>query len=284
MPLRRQIARGTGQLPLLQKRWGALLLSGALILSLAETTNHPTACSSKGSAQTFAMEASCMRKRNQRPELTGTRSGVWDQFLPLSQWTDERLVEAAQAGNQDAFAELVRRYQAKIYNLALRYINDSETAMDIAQDAFVRAWQKLPKFRGEASFYTWLYRITMNLCIDRHRRALVRGEPQKVSLEDLMVERFRFEETEEEEGLWWEESEASEPEAEVLRQEMRQKVWEAVQQLPPLLRQVILLREYEGLSLQEIAKIVGANVGTIKSRLYQARQHLKRLLAPYFNG
>lgn len=225
-----------------------------------------------------------MRRRNSQPEVTKQQVEVWHRFLPLNQWTDERLVEAAQAGNEDAFAELVRRYQSKIYNLALRYTNDSETAMDITQDAFVRAWQMLPKFRGEANFYTWLYRIAMNLCIDRHRRALVRGEPQKVSLEDLLVERQRFEEAEEEADLWWEETETAEPEAEVLRQEMRQKVWEAVQQLPPLLKQVILLREYEGLSLQEIAKITGTNVGTVKSRLYQARQHLKKLLAPYFNG
>ncbi len=225
-----------------------------------------------------------MRRRAPRTEGSETRTGTWHPFLPLSQWTDERLVEAAQAGNQEAFAELVRRYQTKIYNLALRYTNDTETAMDIAQDAFVRAWQMLPKFRGEANFYTWLYRIAMNLCIDRHRRALVRGEPQKMSLEDLVIERQRFEEAEEDADLWWEESDASEPEAEILRQEMRQKVWEAIQQLPPLLRQVVLLREYEGLSLQEIAKITKTNVGTIKSRLYQARQHLKRLLAPYFNG
>jgi RNA polymerase sigma-70 factor (ECF subfamily) len=209
---------------------------------------------------------------------------TWHRFLPLSQWTDERLVEAAQTGNQDAFAELVRRYQAKIYNLTLRYTNDSETAIDVTQDVFVRAWQMLPKFRGEANFYTWLYRIAMNLCIDRHRRTLVRGESQKVSLEDLVIERQRFEEAEEDEDIWREESEAGEPETEVLRQEMRQKVWEAVQKLPPLLKQVILLREYEGLSLQEIAKITGTNVGTVKSRLYQARQHLKRFLAPYFNG
>jgi RNA polymerase sigma-70 factor (ECF subfamily) len=224
-----------------------------------------------------------MRRRNNRTEETKQRLETWHPFMPMSQWTDERLVEAAQAGNQDAFAELVRRYQAKIYNLALRYTNDSETAVDITQDAFVRAWQMLPKFRGEANFYTWLYRIAMNLCIDRHRRALVRGEPQKVSLEDLMIERQRFEEAEEDADLWWEEAETAEPEAEVLSQEMRQKVWEAVQQLPPLLRQVVLLREYEGLSLQEIAKITGTNVGTVKSRLYQARQHLKKLLAPYFN-
>ncbi len=225
-----------------------------------------------------------MRRRVSRQETTGQQMGTWHRFLPLSQWTDERLVEAAQAGNQDAFAELVRRYQAKIYNLALRYTNDSETAIDITQDAFVRAWQMLPKFRGEANFYTWLYRIAMNLCIDRHRRALVRGEPQKVSLEDLVIERQRFEEAEEDDGVWWEETETGEPETEVLRQEMRQKVWEAVQKLPPLLKQVILLREYEGLSLQEIAKITGTNVGTVKSRLYQARQHLKKLLAPYFNS
>ncbi|MCS7192050.1 MAG: sigma-70 family RNA polymerase sigma factor [Armatimonadetes bacterium] len=225
-----------------------------------------------------------MRKRNIQAKSAVQRVEVWHTLLPINQWTDERLVEAAQAGNQEAFAELVRRYQSKIYNLALRYTNDSETAMDITQDAFVKAWQTLPKFRGEANFYTWIYRIAMNLCIDRHRRALVRGEPQKVSLEELIVERQRFEETEDESELWWEEAETAEPEAEVLRQEMRQKVWEAVQQLPAILKQVILLREYEGLSLQEIAKITGTNVGTVKSRLYQARQHLKKLLAPYFNS
>lgn len=223
-----------------------------------------------------------MRRRTQRPAMP--QESLWQRFLPLSQWTDERLVEAAQSGNQDAFAELVQRYQGRLYNLALRYTNDPETAMDITQDGFVRAYQMLPRFRGEANFYTWLYRIVMNLCIDRHRRSLARGEPQKVSLEDLVMERKRLDETDEEEETFWEVTEAGEPEAEVLRQEMRQKVWEAVQQLPPLLKQVILLREYEGLSLQEVAKITQTNVGTVKSRLYQARQHLKRLLAPYFDG
>lgn len=219
------------------------------------------------------------RPKNQ-PTESQIRASEW--FLPMTQWSDVRLVEAAQKGNEDAFAELVRRYQSKIFNLALRYTNDAEAAMDVTQDAFVRAWQMLPKFRGDANFYTWLYRIAMNLCIDRHRRALARGEPQKVSLEDLVVERQRFEDGEGDEELWWEDPDAGEPEAEVLRREMRQKVWEAVQQLPLPLKQVILLREYEGLSLQEIAQIVKTNVGTVKSRLYQARQHLKRLLSSYF--
>ncbi len=224
-----------------------------------------------------------MRRRTKRPTTATPQESLWHRFLPLPQWTDERLVEAAQSGNHDAFAELVRRYQGRLYNLALRYTNDPETAMDITQDGFVRAYQMLPRFRGEANFYTWLYRIVMNLCIDRHRRSLARGEPQKVSLEDLTVERKRWDEAGEEDESWWEATETGEPEAEVLRQEMRQKVWEAVQQLPPLLKQVVLLREYEGLSLQEVAKITQTNVGTVKSRLYQARQHLKRMLAPYFD-
>lgn len=224
-----------------------------------------------------------MRRRMKRPIDEAQQESQWQVFLPLKQWTDERLVEASQKGNHDAFTELMRRYQTKIYNLALRYTNDSEAAMDLAQDAFVRAWQMLPKFRGEANFYTWLYRIVMNLCIDRHRRSLARGEPQKVSLEEFEIERWRFDESGEDEDWWLEDTESSGPEVEVLQKEMRQKVWEAIQQLPPLLRQVILLREYEGLSLQEIAKITGAQVGTVKSRLHQARQHLKRLLSPYFN-
>ncbi|GBC97853.1 ECF RNA polymerase sigma-E factor [bacterium HR17] len=223
-----------------------------------------------------------MRRRISKRQVDPQSARASEWFLPLSQWSDERLVEAAQKGNEEAFGVLVQRYQSKIFNLALRYTNDAEAAMDVAQDAFVRAWQMLPKFRGDANFYTWLYRIAMNLCIDRHRRALARGEPQKVSLDDLVVERRQLDEGDEDEA-WWDEPDASEPEAEVLRREMRQKVWEAVQQLPPPLKQVILLREYEGLSLQEIAKIVRTNVGTVKSRLYQARQHLKRLLAAYFD-
>lgn len=249
---------------------------------MSGSTNRFGRSSSNGVGREHELGERKMKRRNAKLEPTKQHTEIWRPFQPMNQWTDERLVEAAQMGNQDAFAELVRRYQTKIYNLALRYTNDSETAMDITQDVFVRAWQMLPKFRGEANFYTWLYRIAMNLCIDHYRRSLVRGEPQKVSLEDLVVERQRFEETEDEADIWWEESETGEPEAEILRQEMRQKVWEAVQQLPPLLKQVILLREYEGLSLQEIAKIMGTNVGTIKSRLYQARQHLRKLLAPYF--
>ncbi len=221
-------------------------------------------------------------KKRQAARETGhqrTDPDVWV-TRDLSRWTDERLVEAAQSGLAQAFEELVRRHQHRVYNLAVRYTNDVEAALDLTQDAFLKAYEMLPSFRREANFYTWFYRIVMNLCIDRHRRRTARGEHYRVSLETLAEEMGQPESARDEEGLV-EGLISPDAEEETVRKETRQLVWKAVEQLPEPLKQVILLREYEGLSLKEISDILRTRVGTVKSRLYQARQALRKLLAPY---
>ncbi|MCS7223373.1 MAG: sigma-70 family RNA polymerase sigma factor [Armatimonadetes bacterium] len=222
------------------------------------------------------------RKRRANKVLSPPRQE--DQLLSVlsyDKWSDERLVEAAQQGQTKAYEELIRRHQHRVYNLALRYTNDVEAALDLTQDAFLKAYEMLRTFRKEANFYTWFYRIVMNLCIDRHRRRTVRGEHQKVSLEALAQELGQAEAAGDDEGPLTELI-SEDAEEEAIQRETRLLVWQAVEALPDHLKQVVILREYEGLSLQQISEILKARVGTIKSRLYQARQALKRTLSHHF--
>jgi RNA polymerase sigma-70 factor (ECF subfamily) len=183
--------------------------------------------------------------------------------------TIESLVERARAGDLEAFERLVAHYQDRVYNYVLRMIYDPMEAQDVAQETFVRAWQGLPRFRGASSFQTWLYRIASNLAIDaarsRKRRGLV-----TVSLDEPVagVDSSELEHDLPDEGRY--------APAEFLEQEeLRQQVWQAVGELSDKLRPVIVLADLQGLSYGEIAKILGCPVGTVKSRLFNARSQLR---------
>jgi RNA polymerase sigma-70 factor (ECF subfamily) len=183
--------------------------------------------------------------------------------------TVEVLVERAQAGDLEAFETLVARYQDRVYNYVLRMIYDPMEAQDVAQDTFVRAWQGLPRFRGASSFQTWLYRIASNLAIDaarsRKRRSLV-----TVSL-DEPVEGMEASEL----GHDLPDDERNGPADLLEQQELRRYVWEGIGELSDKLRPVIVLADLQGLSYGEIAEILGCPVGTVKSRLFNARSQLR---------
>ncbi len=186
----------------------------------------------------------------------------------------DKLVVAAQQGNQEAFGALVDEYQDNIYNYVARMIRDRTEAEDIAQETFVKAYQALGEFRGASSFQTWLYRIASNLAIDTIRRRKRQGS---VSLEQPVL-------TDEDQVPRQWPDEGPGPFEQVGTAETQQAVREAITTLSPKLRTVIVLYDLEGLSYQQIADILGCPLGTVKSRLFNARNQLHDILAERLTG
>jgi len=181
---------------------------------------------------------------------------------------DRGLVELARRGDRDAFGILVRRHQNRAFNLAYQMVRNREDALDIAQEAFARAFASLPAFKGEASFTTWLHRIVVNLAIDSLRRKHRAGE---TVYNDTQA-------APEEQGA--EPSAPDDPAAVLESKQVRALLAQGIAQLPPAQRAVLILREIEGLSYEEISRAVGCNIGTVMSRLFYARRKLQQALKP----
>lgn len=180
---------------------------------------------------------------------------------------EQELVDRARTGDQSAFEQLVLEHQNKVYSLAFRMVNDREEAADLAQEAFLKAWQGLPAFQGESSFATWIYRLTTNLCIDYIRRQKRRQEVQPVaSLDDP------------DNGLGEPADWKQDPQRHVERQELRRALALALQALPDHQRQILVMRELSGLSYQEIGQALDLDLGTVKSRIARARKTLQKIL------
>ena len=181
--------------------------------------------------------------------------------------TDRELVERAKRGDQSAFERLVLDNQNRVYSLALRLVNDREEAADLAQEAFVKAWQGLPSFQGESSFATWIYRLTTNVCIDWLRRQKRReGVEPSVSLDD-------------EESGWAEPADRdSDPPLLLERSERGKALARGLDRLPDWQRRALVLRELSGLSYQEIGQALDIDLGTVKSRIARARLNLRKIL------
>jgi RNA polymerase sigma-70 factor (ECF subfamily) len=180
--------------------------------------------------------------------------------------TDEELVARAKAGDLDCFNQLVSRWERPIYALAYRTLGREEEARDVVQEAFLRAYRGLKGFKGEAKFSSWLYRITLNLCRDwsrRERRAPIVQVPEGTDPMDLADEHVQP--TESVEDL-------------VARREMSAAVAKAMAELPEEQRTAILLKEYHGLTFQEIAGMLDCPLSTVKTRLYQGLSVLRRRL------
>jgi RNA polymerase sigma-70 factor (ECF subfamily) len=183
--------------------------------------------------------------------------------------TDEQLVERAIAGDADAFGEVVRRWERKIYALAYGFTGSVEEARDAAQETFVAAYRNLRSFRGEAKVSSWLHRIAVNHCITRQRRARVRAE---TAIEEAVESAG--------EGLLSSGEHASPARAAEAR-ERAEAVRRAVAALTPELREVVLLKEFEGLTFQEIADALQVPMSTVKSRLYTALRQLRMRLEKF---
>ncbi|SEP99856.1 RNA polymerase sigma-70 factor, ECF subfamily [Ectothiorhodospira magna] len=183
--------------------------------------------------------------------------------------TDEELVKRVQAGDKKAFDVLVQKYQHKIVNLVSRYVHDSATALDVAQEAFIKAYRGLANFRGDSAFYTWLYRIAINTA-KNHLVSQSRRTP------DVEVDAQDAEQMGGESAL----KEYATPEGELLSEEIRLAVQGAIGALPDDLKMAITLRELEGMSYEEIAQTMGCPIGTVRSRIFRAREAIDRVLRP----
>ena len=177
-----------------------------------------------------------------------------------NQASDKKLVERVQKGEKGAFDLLVLKYQHKIVNLIMRYVRDPELALDIAQEAFIKAYRALPRFRGDSAFYTWMYRIAVNTA--KNHLAAQRRRPMDVELDLQDPEQY---------DLHAKLKETDTPEGVALSNELKETVERAIAALPEDLRTAIILRELEGMSYEEIAETMECPVGTVRSRIFRAR-------------
>ena len=181
--------------------------------------------------------------------------------------TDDRtLVERCQAGDLASFEPLVERYRERVWRLAFQILRNREDAWECAQEAFVRAYQSLSAFRGQSAFYTWLFRITVNVATDRQR---ARGAQARA---------FGAERVSEEEWRRTTPDPGARPDQAMVQSEQRTRIREALDALPPKARTIIMLSDVEGLSYREIAEVLGCPIGTVMSRLHNARKRLKALV------
>jgi RNA polymerase sigma-70 factor (ECF subfamily) len=177
--------------------------------------------------------------------------------------TDQKLVARVQKGDKRAFDLLVLKYQFKLQAIVARFIKDIDEVADVTQEAFIKAYRALPNFRGESQFYTWLYRIAVNTAknhlLSRSRRPATAdfdiGDAEHTALNERMLDQVN-------------------PESELLGEELRQAIDSALQALPEDLRTALTLREFDGMSYEDIALVMDCPVGTIRSRIFRARESI----------
>ena len=188
--------------------------------------------------------------------------------------SDLSLVRRVQRGDKGAFDALVLKYQHKVVKLVMRYVRNPAEAEDVAQEAFIKAYRALPQFRGESAFYTWLYRIAINTAknaVVSRDRSPIEFDLDSQNSDEAYDMQGRLKDSETPEGL-------------VLTDEIRSTVNSAIDALPEDLRTAIVLRELEGLSYEEIAAAMGCPVGTVRSRIFRAREAIDRRLREVFEG
>ncbi len=189
----------------------------------------------------------------------------------MADFEERDLIRQCQKGDVQAFRQLVERYEDRIYGLACSILGDSEMAQDAAQEAFIRVYKALGKFEGRSSFYTYLYRITTNVCLTFAQREQRR--PDRVSIEgmqeasDIALDRFLG---------------TDEPQNDIERIGLREEIQKVLDHLSPDHRAVVVLKDIEDLSQEEIADVLDVSVGTVKSRLSRARSRLRDLLMPLY--
>jgi RNA polymerase sigma-70 factor (ECF subfamily) len=187
--------------------------------------------------------------------------------------TDKQLVVRVQQGDKNAFDLLVIKYQRKIMSLISRYVHDADEVQDVAQEAFIKAYRALPGFRGDSAFYTWLYRIAINTAKNHLVSRSRRPPGSDVELEDAQYmdagDALRDGET---------------PENSLFGDELRAKVNEALNDLPDDLRTAVTLREFDGLSYEEIAEVMECPVGTVRSRIFRAREAIDKCVKQQMDG
>ena len=186
---------------------------------------------------------------------------------------DQQLVERVQKGDKKAFDLLISKYQHRIVSLVARYVSDQTEALDVAQEAFIKAYRAIDRFRGDSAFYTWLYRIAINTAknwlVARKRR------PPSSDIDAVDAEQYDMDSRLKEQGT---------PENELMREEIKHTVFDTIAELPDDLRTAIMLREMEGMSYEDIAITMDCPIGTVRSRIFRAREAIDEKLKPLLEG
>ncbi len=210
--------------------------------------------------------------RNFLPQIH-SESAVAEELRLSAGENDQQLVKRVQAGDKRAFDLLVLKYQHKILGLISRYVQDSHEVQDVAQEAFIKAYRALPKFRGDSAFYTWLYRIAINTA-KNHLVSRGRRPPER----DVEVEDAEHYDS----GSALRDMEN--PENALMGEELKRVVDTAIRDLPDDLRSAVTLREFDGLSYEDIAEIMDCPVGTVRSRIFRARDAIDRQIQAQMDG
>jgi RNA polymerase sigma-70 factor (ECF subfamily) len=201
------------------------------------------------------------------------RAGMSDLGAFVTQDADSLLVERVQRGDKRAFDLLVIKYQHKILGLISRYVKDRSEVEDVAQEAFIKAYRALPRFRGDSAFYTWLYRIAINTAknylVAQNRRPP--GSDIEISDAEVLTGESYLKDIET-------------PENQLFRDELQRTVDNAISNLPEELKTAVTLREYDGLSYEEIADIMDCPVGTVRSRIFRAREAIDKQIKPLLDN
>lgn len=189
---------------------------------------------------------------------------------------EPELVEKAKAGDSEAFDQLVARYRNRVFGMIYNMVHNEQDAWDLAQDSFLKAWKSIGRFRGQSSFYTWIYRIVMNVTIDWLRKKQVKGTGAEFDDQIALKEIDPASRTVPKAGAL--------PHERMQHAEIRGRIEEAIAQLSPEHRAVILMKEMEDMQYHEMAESLGCSIGTVMSRLFYARKKLQNLLRDVYEN
>jgi RNA polymerase sigma-70 factor, ECF subfamily len=192
--------------------------------------------------------------------------------MPQGSPSDQELVERVQKGDKRAFDLLVVKYQYKVCGLLSRYVNDQHEIMDVAQESFIKAYRAIHSFRGDSAFYTWLYRIAVNTAknylISRSRRPS--GNDVELDNDDSFT-------------LYEQLSDVASPDATLNRNRLEAAIYGVIKTLPEELKSAITLREFDGMSYEEVSQVMDCPVGTVRSRIFRAREAIEQHIRPYLD-
>jgi RNA polymerase sigma-70 factor (ECF subfamily) len=210
----------------------------------------------------------CSRKLERQ-----ARRGETERVRMSEAQVDQLLVERVQKGDKHAFDLLINKYQHRIVSLVSRYVSDHSEALDVSQEAFIKAYRAIGKFRGDSAFYTWLYRIAINTA--KNWLVAQKRRPPASDIDAADAEQYDMDSRLKDKGT---------PENELLRDEIKRMVYNTIEQLPVDLRTAIMLREMEGMSYEDIATTMDCPIGTVRSRIFRAREAIDEKLRPLVEG